>query len=66
MNTFINAQITVVRNTLDSLNKNDTLTAKDIKKINNTLASALTSIEATMADFIEKSILKNYKVKLIN
>ena len=31
MNTFINAQITVVTNTLDSLNRKDTLTAEYIK-----------------------------------
>ena len=56
MNTFISAQIAVVTNTLDSLKRKDTLTVEDKRKINNTLASALKSIEAKMVDYNKRFI----------
>ena len=45
----MNNQLKVI--TLDTLNKKDALTDDKIKKINNSLVSALKSIESTLVDF---------------
>ena len=51
MNKFINEQIKVISASIDTLNKKDTLTDNEIQKINNSLVSALKSIETTINDF---------------
>ena len=56
MNKFINDQVKVITTTSDILNKKHTLTDDEIKKINNSLVSALKSIETTMIDFNKKFI----------
>ena len=47
----INNEIKAIRSTYDELNKKDTLTADEIKMINNSLTSALKCIETTTVDF---------------
>ena len=51
MNKSINNEIKAITITLDILNKKDTLTDDEIKKINNKLVSAIKSIDTTMLDF---------------
>ena len=55
MNKLITNQITVVTNTLQSLNKKDVITGEDIKRINNTLTFSLEDIETKWLILIKSS-----------
>ena len=70
MNKLITNQITIVTNTLESLNKKDVVTDEDIKRIYNTLTTPLKDIETKMVDFNKKFIdtedLQSEIIKLKN
>ena len=62
-----NDQLKIITTTLDTLNKKDTLTNDEIKKINNSLVSALKVLKLQWLILIEILwIMKIYEVKLQN